>query len=194
MTAGTRDTADVGRVGSSGALIAETSERGQEMRRRDDTAPEELARETGAVLRLPEGIVLDPGSIDVERTSDETMIINMGPQHPSTHGVLRLMLELDGEFVLRTKSVIGYLHTGMEKTAEELTYVQGATNVTRMDYLSPITNELAFSMAVETLLGVTVPERAIWIRMLMSELNRMSSHLVWMATNGMDVGSTSMMI
>jgi len=88
------------------------------------------------VLRLPEGPVLDPTSIDVERSEDETMIINMGPQHPSTHGVLRLMLELDGEFVLRTKPVIGYLHTGMEKTAEELTYVQGATNVTRMDYLS----------------------------------------------------------
>ncbi|HLW45428.1 MAG TPA: NADH-quinone oxidoreductase subunit D, partial [Acidimicrobiales bacterium] len=105
-----------------------------------------------------------------------------------------LMLELDGEFVLRTKPVIGYLHTGMEKTAEELTYVQGATNVTRMDYLSPITNELCFSMAVETLLGVEVPERAVWIRMLMSELNRVSSHLMWMATNGMDVGSTSMMI
>ena len=81
----------------------------------------------------------------------------MGPQHPSTHGVLRLMLELDGEFVLRTKPVIGYLHTGMEKTAEELTYVQGATNVTRMDYLSPLINELGFSMAVEALLGVEVP-------------------------------------
>ena len=83
--------------------------------------------------------MLDPGDIDVERPDDETMIINMGPQHPSTHGVLRLMLELDGETVLRTKPVIGYLHTGMEKTGEELTYVQGATNVTRMDYLSPLT-------------------------------------------------------
>jgi NADH-quinone oxidoreductase subunit D len=194
MTTGTRDTADVGRVGPDSALVAETSEGGQEMRVRADTAPNEVARESGAVLRLPEGIVLDPSSIDVERPTDETMIINMGPQHPSTHGVLRLMLELDGEFVLRTKAVIGYLHTGMEKTAEELTYVQGATNVTRMDYLSPVTNELAFSMAVENLVGVTVPERAIWIRMLMSELNRISSHLVWMATNGMDVGSTSMMI
>ena len=194
MTTGTRDTADVGRVGPADALVAETSERSQEMRSRADTAPNEVARESGAVLRLPEGVVLDAASIDVERPTDETMIINMGPQHPSTHGVLRVMLELDGEFVLRTKTVIGYLHTGMEKTAEQLTYVQGATNVTRMDYLSPVTNELAFSMAVENLLGVTVPERAIWIRMLMSELNRMSSHLVWMATNGMDVGSTSMMI
>ena len=118
----------------------------------------------------------------------------MGPQHPSTHGVLRLMLELDGETVLRTKPVIGYLHTGMEKTGEELTYVQGATNVTRMDYLSPLNNELVFSLATEALLDVELPPRAVWIRMLMSELQRVSSHLMWMATNGMDLGSTSMMI
>ncbi len=194
MTTGIRDTSTVGRIGRDDALTAETTEGAQELHRRRDTSAAELGRERGAVLRLPEGLVLDPQSIDVERSEDETMIINMGPQHPSTHGVLRLMLELDGEFVLRTKPVIGYLHTGMEKTAEELTYVQGATNVTRMDYLSPVTNELGFSMAVELLLGVEVPDRAVWIRMLMSELNRISSHLVWMATNGMDVGSTSMMI
>jgi NADH-quinone oxidoreductase subunit D len=193
MTSGTRTTEDVGRIGVA-VLRKDTGEGAQELHRRGDTASDELGREMGAVVRLSEGRVLDPSSIDIERTEDETMIINMGPQHPSTHGVLRLMLELDGEFVLRTKSVIGYLHTGMEKTAEELTYVQGATNVTRMDYLSPVINELCFSMAVEALLGVEVPERAVWIRMLMSELNRMSSHLVWMATNGMDVGSTSMMI
>ncbi len=89
------------------------------------------------MLRLAEAAALDPDDVDIERRDDETMIINMGPQHPSTHGVLRLMLELDGEIVLRTKPVIGYLHTGMEKTGEELTYVQGATNVTRMDYLRP---------------------------------------------------------
>ena len=82
------------------------------------------------------------------------MIINLGPQHPSTHGVLRMMLELEGETVLRSKPVIGYLHTGMEKTGEELTYVQGATNVTRMDYLSPLHNELVCSLAVEALLGI----------------------------------------
>jgi len=172
----------------------ETSEGAQELSPRAATAPGELAREVGAVLRLPEGPVLDPTQIDVERPDDETMIINMGPQHPSTHGVLRLMLELDGETVLRTKPVVGYLHTGMEKTAEELTYVQGSTNVTRMDYLSPLNNELVFSMATETLLGVELPARAVWIRMLMSELQRVSSHLMWMATNGMDLGSTSMMI
>jgi NADH-quinone oxidoreductase subunit D len=125
---------------------------------------------------------------------DDTMIINMGPQHPSTHGVLRIMLELDGETVLRAKPVVGYLHTGMEKTGEELTYVQGPTNVTRMDYASPLSNELVYSMAVERLLDVDVPERAVWIRMMMVELNRMSSHLLFQATNGMDLGAVSMMI
>ena len=124
----------------------------------------------------------------------ETTIINMGPQHPSTHGVLRVMLELDGETVLRVKPVIGYLHTGMEKTAEELTYVQGATNVTRMDYVSPLSNELVWSSAVERLLDVDVPTRAVWIRMLLVELNRMASHLLFQATNGMDIGALSMMI
>ena len=104
------------------------------------------------------------------------------------------MLELDGETVLRSKPIIGYLHTGMEKTGEELTFVNGATNVTRMDYLSPLNNELVFSLAVEKLLGIELPPRATWIRMLMSELNRLSSHLMWMATNGMDLASTSMMI
>ena len=125
---------------------------------------------------------------------DDTMIINMGPQHPSTHGVLRIMMELNGETVLRAKPVIGYLHTGMEKTGEELSYVQGCTNVTRMDYASPLSNELVFSLAVEQLLDLELPERATWIRMLMVELNRMSSHLLFQATNGMDVGALSMMI
>ena len=175
-------------------LVAETSEGPQELSRRAETDPDELRREVGAVLRLPEGVAVDPSDIDIERSDDETMIINMGPQHPSTHGVLRLMLELDGETVLRTKPVIGYLHTGMEKTAEELTYVQGSTNVTRMDYLAPLHNELVLSLAVEALLGVEMPPRSDWIRMLLVELNRVSSHLMWMATNGMDIGSTSMMI
>ena len=131
---------------------------------------------------------------DVVAGDDETMIINMGPQHPSTHGVLRLMLELQGETVLRCKPVIGYLHTGMEKTGEELTYLQGGTNVTRMDYLSPLFNELVFSMATEALLEVEIPPRATWIRMLLTELNRMASHLLFLATNGMDMGAVSMML
>jgi NADH-quinone oxidoreductase subunit D len=173
---------------------AETAEGRQEMTPRDETDPRELAFEEGGVLRLPEGVALDAGDYNVEFAEDETMIINMGPQHPSTHGVLRIMLELDGETVIRSKPIIGYLHTGMERTGEELTYVNGATNVTRMDYLSPLNNELVWSLAVESLLGIEIPERATWIRMLMSELNRLSSHLMWMATNGMDLASTTMMI
>jgi NADH-quinone oxidoreductase subunit D len=170
-------------------LVAETYEGTQELTLRHTTSPEELAREEGAVLRVPDS------DVDVEGfEADDRMIINMGPQHPSTHGVLRIMLEIEGETVLRSKPVIGYLHTGMEKTAETLTYLQGTTNVTRMDYLSPLNNELVFCMAIEQLLGIELPERAVWIRMLMSELNRISSHVMWMATNGMDLGSTSMMI
>ena len=175
-------------------LTAETSEGSQEMREREETSLDELAIELGDELAPPEVRALDAGDIDVEFGEDETMIINMGPQHPSTHGVLRIMLELEGETVLRSKPIIGYLHTGMEKTGEELTYVQGATNVTRMDYLAPLFNELVYSLAVEELLGVEMPPRATWIRMLMAELNRISSHVLWMATNGMDLASTSMMI
>jgi NADH-quinone oxidoreductase subunit D len=171
-----------------------TFEGDQEMFDIEHTGKTQLAIEQGAVLRLPEGLVLDPKDVDVEFGDDERMIINMGPQHPSTHGVLRIMMELEGETVLRSKPVIGYLHTGMEKTGEELTYVQGGTNVTRMDYLSPLNNELCYSLAVEELLGVEIPPRATWIRMLMSELNRISSHVMWTATNGMDLASTSMMI
>jgi NADH-quinone oxidoreductase subunit D len=104
------------------------------------------------------------------------------------------MLELDGETVLRLKPVVGYLHTGMEKTAEELTYVQGATNVTRMDYVSPLSNELVWSMAVERLLDLEIPPRATWIRMYLVELNRIASHLLFQATNGMDIGALSMMV
>jgi NADH-quinone oxidoreductase subunit D len=150
--------------------------------------------ERGAVLRLPEGKTVSTDDIAVEVDEDETMIINMGPQHPSTHGVLRVMMELEGETVLRSKPIIGYLHTGMEKTGEDLMYIQGCTNVTRMDYLANFFNETVFSMAVEELLGVEVPARATWIRMLLCELNRVSSHLLFMATNGMDVGALSMMI
>ncbi|MGC2168084.1 MAG: NADH-quinone oxidoreductase subunit D, partial [Acidimicrobiales bacterium] len=174
-------------------LAAETDEGLQGLQPRKYTTTDELGREVGAVLRTSD-LTLDPRDVDYERRDDETMIINMGPAHPSTHGVLRLMLELDGEFVLRTKPVIGYLHTGMEKTGEVLSYVQGATNVTRMDYLSPIGNELCFAMAVEKLLAMEIPERATWIRMMMSELNRITSHLVWIATNGLDLGASSMMI
>ena len=152
----------------------------------------EVLRELGSVLRLSEADAAQLADADPDES--ETTIINMGPQHPSTHGVLRLMLELDGETVLRTKPVVGYLHTGMEKTGEVLTYLQGPTNVTRMDYASPLFNELVFSLATEQLLEVELPPRATWIRMLMCELNRISSHLLFLATNGMDMGAVSMML
>jgi NADH-quinone oxidoreductase subunit D len=173
---------------------ARTAEGTQELTPRKGAGADELLREVGAVLRMSEA------DVEVLRTQapsgDETMIINMGPSHPSTHGVLRLMLELDGETVLRCKPIIGYLHTGMEKTGETLTYLQGGTNVTRMDYAAPLFNELAFALATETLLGIDgdVPPRAQWIRMLLTELNRISSHLLFLATNGMDIGAVSMMI
>jgi NADH-quinone oxidoreductase subunit D len=152
-------------------------------------------RVSDAVLRISDTEALQAeADRHQDELDDERMIINMGPQHPSTHGVLRLILELQGETVLRSKPVIGYLHTGMEKTAEELTYLQGPTNVTRMDYAAPLFNELVFSMAVEELLGIEVPPRATWIRMLMCELNRISSHLLFLATNGMDLGAVGMML
>src|ERR1700704_1798461 len=175
-------------------LETETFEGAQELQPRKGSKAQELLREIGSVLRMSEAEAADLGSS--EPPDGETMIINMGPQHPSTHGVLRLMLELDGEIVLRTKPIIGYLHTGMEKTAEDLTYLQGPTNVTRMDYASPLFNELVFSMATETLLGIAddIPPRAQWIRMLMTELNRISSHVLFLATNGMDLGAVGMML
>ncbi|MFM9131754.1 MAG: NADH-quinone oxidoreductase subunit D, partial [Actinomycetota bacterium] len=173
-----------------------TGEGRQELSSRAGMGAKELLREVGAVLRMSESEAAALADIESDPDEDQTMIINMGPQHPSTHGVLRLMLELQGETVLRCKPIIGYLHTGMEKTGEQLTYMQGGTNVTRMDYLSPLNNELVFSLAVEQLLGIEgdIPERAVWMRMLLSELNRMSSHLLFLATNGMDIGAVSMMI
>jgi len=179
-------------------LLHQTGEGAQELRPRSELSAKELLREVGAVLRMSEAEAAKyaAGTGNNEYHDDQTMIINMGPQHPSTHGVLRLMLELQGETVLRCKPIIGYLHTGMEKTGETLTYMQGGTNVTRMDYVSPLNNELVFSLAVEKLLGIDgdIPERAVWMRMLLSELNRMSSHLLFMATNGMDLGAVSMML
>jgi NADH-quinone oxidoreductase subunit D len=177
-------------------ISAGTAEGGQELLSRSELTAKELLREVGSVLRLSETEAALLAEVQTEAPEDQTMIINMGPQHPSTHGVLRLMLELQGETVLRCKPIIGYLHTGMEKTGEALTYMQGGTNVTRMDYLSPLNNELVFSLAVEKLLGIEgdIPERAVWMRMLLSELNRMSSHLLFLATNGMDLGAVSMML
>jgi NADH-quinone oxidoreductase subunit D len=128
------------------------------------------------------------------RTGDDTLVVNMGPQHPSTHGVLRLVLELDGETVVNAHSVVGYLHTGIEKNTEVRNWTQGVTFVTRMDYLAPFFNEAGYCMAVERLLDIEVPPRALAIRVLLMELNRISSHLVWLATGAMELGALSMML
>jgi NADH-quinone oxidoreductase subunit D len=125
--------------------------------------------------------------------SEERMVLNMGPQHPSTHGVLRLVLELEGETVTQTRLVIGYLHTGIEKNTEYRNWTQGTTFVTRMDYLSPIFNETGYCLGVEKLLGITAPDRATTIRVLMMEINRVSSHWVWFATGGMEIGALTAM-
>ncbi|MDX3588110.1 NADH-quinone oxidoreductase subunit D [Streptomyces europaeiscabiei] len=130
------------------------------------------------------------------RSDDERIIVNMGPQHPSTHGVLRLILEIDGETVTEARCGIGYLHTGIEKNLEYRTWTQGTTFVTRMDYLTPFFNETAYCLAVEKLLGIEeqIPDRATIIRVLLMELNRLSSHLVCIATGGMELGATTIMI
>src|SRR3954452_1591646 len=126
----------------------------------------------------------------------ETMTVNMGPQHPSTHGVLRLVLELDGETITSAEPTIGFLHTGIEKTAEQKKWQQVIPLVERMDYLGPQSNSLGFCLSVERLLGIEdqIPERVIWIRVLIAELNRLSSHLVWLGTHGMEVGAVSVML
>jgi len=121
----------------------------------------------------------------------EPLVLSLGPQHPSTHGVLRLILTLDGETVIDCKPVIGYLHTGIEKTAENLTYNQAITVIERADYLAPMTNNLAYVLAVEKLLGLTVPKRAQYIRVLFAEITRIASHLIWLGTSAMDMGAMS---
>jgi NADH-quinone oxidoreductase subunit D len=129
--------------------------------------------------------------VTTERRGD-TMVLNLGPHHPSTHGVLRLLLELDGENVVSVMPDIGYLHTGIEKTGERLKYQQVITLTDRMGYLDNMLDELAYVLAVEKLLGVEVPERVKWIRVCLSELERISSHLVWLGTHAMDLGALSM--
>lgn len=133
---------------------------------------------------------------DIHGSADgakERVVVNMGPQHPSTHGVLRMILELEGETVKEIRAAIGYLHTGIEKNMEYRSFTQGSTFVTRMDYLTPFYNEAAYVMSVERLLGIEVPERAKVIRVLMLELNRVSSHLVCLATGGMELGALTAM-
>jgi NADH-quinone oxidoreductase subunit D len=132
---------------------------------------------------------------EIGSTQEERIVVNMGPQHPSTHGVLRLILELEGETVTEARCGIGYLHTGIEKNTEYRSWTQGVTFVTRMDYLSPMFNEAAYCLAVEKLLGITdqIPERASLIRVMMMELNRISSHLVCLGTGGLELGAITPM-
>jgi NADH-quinone oxidoreductase subunit D len=156
------------------------------------TDPYASARATteGTIYTVTGG---DWDSIVDDASHDERVVINMGPQHPSTHGVLRLVLELEGETVTQARSVIGYLHTGIEKNCEYRTWTQGVTFVTRMDYLAPIFNETAYCLGVERLLGVEAPRRAQVVRVLLMEVNRIGSHLVALATGGMELGALTAM-
>jgi len=135
-----------------------------------------------------------PRTIETPAGPAEAMVLNMGPQHPSTHGVLRVALELDGETVIRAQPDIGYLHTGIEKSCEAKTYSQAITLTDRMDYLCPLSNNLCYCLAVEKLLGLEVPKRAQYVRVLLTELTRIASHLVWLGTHAIDLGAMSVFL
>jgi NADH-quinone oxidoreductase subunit D len=126
-------------------------------------------------------------TVETQIGSTKTMVLNMGPQHPSTHGVLRVILELNGETVVKAEPVIGYLHTGIEKNCEKLTYSQVITLTDRIDYLAPLSNNLCYCLAVEKLLNLEVPKRAQYIRVLLTEITRIASHLVWVGTHAIDL-------
>ena len=130
----------------------------------------------------------------LEPNQDRTMILNMGPQHPSTHGVLRVILEIDGETVVRMMPDIGYLHTGIEKTCEAKFYQQVVPLTDRIDYLCPLTNNLCYALAVEKLLGLEIPSKAQWLRVLLNELTRINSHLVWLGTHALDIGAMTVFL
>jgi NADH-quinone oxidoreductase subunit D len=156
------------------------------------------------VEELTGAAAIDPGIDDVIANSarnrgntppgDQTMVINMGPQHPSTHGVLRLVIEVDGETIVGLAPDIGYLHTGIEKTCEAKFYQQVVPLTDRIDYLCPMTNNLAYCLAVEKLLGLEIPERAQYLRVLFNELTRIQSHLVWLGTHAMDIGALTVFL
>ena len=167
----------------------------------DDADPYDLPDNLGTD-EVEEGRVFTASGGDWDEIAEEAthlgeerIVVNMGPQHPSTHGVLRLILEIDGETVTEARCGVGYLHTGIEKQMEYRTWVQGVTLCTRMDYLSPLYQEAAYCLGIERLLGIEdqIPERASVIRVLMMELNRISSHLVCLATGGMEMGALTMM-
>src|SRR5216684_2624036 len=133
-------------------------------------------------------------TVETATGAAKTMVLNMGPQHPSTHGVLRILLELDGENVISAVPDIGYLHTGIEKSCEDKTYSQAITLTDRIDYLAPLSNNLGYCLAVEKLLGLEVPKRAQYIRVLLTELTRIASHLVWLGTHALDLGAMSVFL
>jgi NADH-quinone oxidoreductase subunit D len=133
-------------------------------------------------------------TVETATGQPQTMVLNMGPQHHSTHGVLRVILELEGEIVVKAEPVIGYLHTGIEKTCERLTYSQAITLTDRIDYLAPLSNNLGYCLAVEKLLGIEAPKRAQYIRVMLTELTRISSHLVWVGTHAIDLGAMSVFL
>jgi NADH-quinone oxidoreductase subunit D len=130
----------------------------------------------------------------LDAATDQTLVLNMGPQHPSTHGVLRLLLEVDGETIVRMMPDIGFLHTGIEKTCEAKFYQQVVPLTDRIDYLCPMTNNLAYCLAVEKLLGLEIPPRAQWLRVMLNELTRINSHLVWLGTHAMDIGAMTVFL
>jgi NADH-quinone oxidoreductase subunit D len=139
--------------------------------------------------RIPSVLEVDPAIL----VEDDVMTVNFGPNHPSTHGVLRLVVDLDGERVVGVRAVVGYLHTGFEKSMEQKTYWKAITYPARIDYLSFQMNELVFVLAIEKLLRIEVPAKATWMRMLMCELTRLHSHLIWLATSALEIGAISML-
>jgi NADH-quinone oxidoreductase subunit D len=141
------------------------------------------------MTQYPSSAVLEPVA-----GQEKTLVLNMGPQHPSTHGVLRLVLEIDGETVVRVMPEIGFLHTGIEKTCEAKFYQQVVPLTDRIDYLCPMTNNLTYCLAVEKLLGLEIPPKAQWMRVLMNELTRINSHLVWLGTHAMDLGAMTVFL
>jgi NADH-quinone oxidoreductase subunit D len=149
--------------------------------------PIEIEKEAGVV---PDAA----GLLHVDPIADHTLVLNMGPQHPSTHGVLRLALEIDGEIVLKCAPDIGYLHTGIEKTCEAKFYQQVVPLTDRIDYLSPMSNNLCYVLAVEKLLALEIPERAVYLRVLLNELTRLNSHLIWLGTHAMDIGALTVFL
>jgi NADH-quinone oxidoreductase subunit D len=145
-------------------------------------------------LNRPEPNRLDPIRPDMQEPGDRRMILNMGPQHPATHGVLRLVVEIDGEVINSIRPEIGYLHTGIEKTCEAKFYQQVVPLTDRINYLDPLSNNLCYCLAVEKLLALEIPERAQWIRVLLTELSRLNSHLIWLGTHAMDIGALTVFL